>query len=52
MSKTAKVKNLPNTINLINPQIIATPGAVVLEGLRAIDYHNFTLKLDAVSVLE
>ena len=52
MSETAEVKNLQNTIKLINPQIIATLGAVTLEGLRAIAYYNFTLKLDAASVLE
>ncbi|MGI9055427.1 MAG: uracil-DNA glycosylase, partial [Pyrinomonadaceae bacterium] len=38
---------LARTINLINPQIIVTLGAVALEGLRRIDYHNFTLKLEA-----
>ncbi len=43
---------LRRTITLINPQIIATLGAVALEGLRAIAYHNFTLKLDAATVLE
>ena len=40
------------TINLINPKIIATLGAVALEGLRRIDYHNFTLKLEAASILK
>ena len=29
-----------------------TLGAVALEGLRGIDYHNFTLKLEAASILE
>lgn len=43
---------LEKTINLINPKIIATLGAVALEGLRRIAYHNFTLKLEAASILE
>lgn len=43
---------LERTINLINPKIIATLGAVALEGLRSIAYHNFTLKLEAASILE
>ncbi|MGI9054633.1 MAG: uracil-DNA glycosylase family protein, partial [Pyrinomonadaceae bacterium] len=43
---------LARTIYLINPQIIVTLGAVALEGLRRIDYHNFTLKLEAASILE
>ena len=43
---------LERTINLINPKIIVTLGAVALEGLRAIVYHNFTLKVEAASVLE
>jgi uracil-DNA glycosylase len=43
---------LERTINLINPKIIATLGAVALEGLRRIAYHNFTLKLEAAAILE
>ncbi len=43
---------LARTINLINPKIIVTLGAVALEGLRSIAYHNFTLKLEAASILE
>ena len=43
---------LERTINLINPKIIVTLGAVALEGLRRIAYHNFTLKLEAASILE
>ena len=43
---------LERTINLINSQIIVTLGTVALEGLRRIAYHNFTLKLEAASILE
>lgn len=43
---------LKRTIDLINPKIIVTLGAVALEGLKAIDYHNFTLKLNAAEILE
>lgn len=43
---------LERTINLINPKIIVTLGTVALEGLRRIAYHNFTLKLEAASILE
>lgn len=43
---------LERTLHLINPKIIVTLGAVALEGLKAIAYHNFTLKLEAASILE
>ena len=43
---------LCRTIELINPKIIVTLGAVALEGLKAIAYHSFTLKLNAASILE
>lgn len=43
---------LERTIDLINPKIIVTLGAVALEGLKAIAYHNFTLKLNAAVILE
>jgi len=43
---------LERTIELINPKIIVTLGAVALEGLKAIAYHNFTLKLNAADILE
>lgn len=43
---------LEKTIDLINPKIIVTLGAVALEGLKAIDYHSFTLKLNAAQILE
>ena len=43
---------LERTIELIDPKIIVTLGAVALEGLRAIEYHNFTLKLEVASILE
>lgn len=41
---------LRRTIELINPKIIATLGAVALEGLKTIEYHNFSLKQDAAKV--
>lgn len=43
---------LERTIDLINPKIIVTLGAVALEGLKAIAYHKFTLKLEAADILE
>jgi uracil-DNA glycosylase len=43
---------LERTLHLINPKIIVTLGAVGLEGLKAIAYHNFTLKLNAADILE
>lgn len=42
---------LRETIELINPQIIVTLGAVALEALRAIEYHQFTLKREAARIL-
>ena len=52
----AEMKNcagfLERTIDLVNPKIIVTLGAVALEGLRSIDYHSFTLKLEVASVQE
>ncbi len=42
---------LRRTIELINPKIIATLGAVALEGLKTIEYHNFSLKRDAARIL-
>ena len=43
---------LKRTIEIINPNIIATLGAVALEGLQAIEYHQFTLKREVARVLE
>lgn len=42
---------LEKTINLINPKIIATLGAVALEALKTIEYHQFTLRTDAAKIL-
>lgn len=42
---------LRKTIELINPKIIATLGAVALEALRMIEYHQFTLKREAARIL-
>jgi uracil-DNA glycosylase family 4 len=43
---------LKRTIEVINPRIIATLGAVALEGLKRIEYHQFTLQRDAAVILE
>ena len=43
---------LQRTIKLINPNIIVTLGAVALEGLRAIEYHQFTLKREVAQILQ
>lgn len=43
---------LRKTIELVNPQIIVTLGAVALEGLQEIEYHRFTLKREVAQILE
>lgn len=43
---------LKRTVEIINPKIIATLGAVALEGLRAIEYHQFTLKREVATILK
>ncbi len=43
---------LEKTINLINPKIIATLGAVALEALKTIEYHQFALRTDAAKILD
>lgn len=43
---------LKNTIEVINPKIIVTLGAVALEGLQAIEYHQFTLKREVARILK
>ena len=43
---------LKRTIEIINPNIIATLGAVALEGLQAIEYHQFTLKREVARILK
>lgn len=51
-----EVKNcsdfLLQTVKIINPKIIATLGAVGLEALKAIEYHQFTLRNDAAKILD
>jgi uracil-DNA glycosylase family 4 len=41
---------LKKTIDLIDPQIIATLGSVALEALKTIEYHQITLKADAARI--
>ena len=42
---------LQKTVELINPKIIVTLGAVSLEALKTIEYHQFTLKEDVGKIL-
>ena len=42
---------LDKTIELINPKIIATLGAVSLEALKKLKYHQFSLKTDVGKIL-
>jgi uracil-DNA glycosylase len=42
---------LARTIETVNPKIIVTLGSVALEALKAIEYHQFTLRADAARVL-
>jgi DNA polymerase len=52
----SEIKNcsdfLRQTIDLINPKIIATIGGVSLEALKAIENHEFTLKSDVAKILD
>jgi uracil-DNA glycosylase family 4 len=41
---------LKKTIELIDPQIIATLGSVALEALKTIEYHQITLKTGAAGI--
>jgi DNA polymerase len=41
---------LRKTIEIVNPKIIVTLGTVALEALKMIEYHQFTLKLDAAKI--
>ena len=41
---------LKQTLNIINPKIIATLGSVALEALKTIEYHQFTLKNNAAEI--
>jgi DNA polymerase len=42
---------LQKTIEIVNPKIIVTLGGVALEALKLIEYHQFTLKLNAAQIL-
>ena len=42
---------LRQQIELINPPIIATLGAVALEALKAVEYHKFIVKNDVAKIL-
>jgi DNA polymerase len=42
---------LQKTIEIVNPKIIVTLGAVALEALKLIEYHQFTLRLNAAQSL-
>ncbi|HEX8737019.1 MAG TPA: uracil-DNA glycosylase [Pyrinomonadaceae bacterium] len=42
---------LQKTIEIINPKIIVTLGGVALEALKLIEYHQFTLRLNAAEIL-
>jgi DNA polymerase len=42
---------LRKTVEIINPKIIVTLGTVALEALKTIEYHQFTLKLNAAKIL-
>lgn len=50
-----EIKNCSNflreTIEIVNPKIIVTLGGVALEALKLIEYHQFTLKLNAAKIL-
>ena len=43
---------LSKQIELINPPIIATLGAVALEALKAVAYHKFIVKNDVAKILD
>jgi DNA polymerase len=53
--KKSEMKNCSNflkkTIDLINPKIIVTLGAVSLEALKLLEYHQFSLKTDVGKIL-
>jgi len=42
---------LRRTIDFVNPKIIVTLGAVSLEALKTIEYHQYTLKVDVGKIL-
>lgn len=51
----SEIKNCSNflkkTIELINPKIIVTLGAVSLEALKLLEYHQFSLKTDVGKII-
>ena len=53
--KKSEIKNcsffLKKTIELINPKIIVTLGAVSLEALKLLEYHQISLKTDIGKIL-
>ena len=53
--KKSEMKNcsifLKRTIEIINPKIIATLGAVSLEALKLLEYHQISLKTDIGKIL-
>jgi DNA polymerase len=48
--KKSEIKNcssfLQRTIQLLNPQVVATLGSIALEALKATEYHQISLKND------
>lgn len=53
--RKSEIKNcsdfLKRQIALINPPVTATLGTVALEALKAVEYHNYTLKENAAQIL-
>lgn len=53
--RKSEIKNcsdfLKRQIALINPPVIAALGTVALEALKAVEYHNYTLKENAAQIL-
>jgi uracil-DNA glycosylase family 4 len=51
----AEIRNcssfLKRQIEVIDPGVIVTVGSVALEALKAIEYHEFTLKINAANIL-
>lgn len=52
--RTSEIRNcssfLRETIDLIAPKVVATLGAVALEGLKSIEYHQIELKSGAAQI--
>ena len=53
--RKSEIKNCSNflerTINLIQPKIIVTLGAVALEALKIVEYHSFVLRSEVGKIL-